>query len=51
MYILKLTTSPSYRRLLQETPFCFFILDFFLEINDLNPLGVGIYEIQQSWQL
>ena len=50
MYILKLTNCPSYNKLVWETPLCFSILDFYcLEINDLNPFGAGIHEIQQSW--
>ena len=49
MYILKLTNFRSYNRLTLETPFCFSVLDVFLQINDLSRLGVGIYEIQQSW--
>ena len=46
MYILKLTNSPSYNKLVWETPFRFSILDVFLHIDDLTRLGVGIYEIQ-----
>ena len=37
MYILKLRISPSYNRLVWETPFCFTVLDLFLQINDLTP--------------
>ena len=48
MYILKLRNSPSYNTLVWETTL-FLCFRCFLQINDLTRLGVGIYEIQQSW--
>ena len=48
MYIINLTNSPSYNRLLRETPFVS-LFRCFSQITGLTGLGVGIYEIQQSW--